>query len=179
MEEIWKTIPILQGDYEASNLGRIRSTFKVIYKSDGTTYTRISKILKPALSGGYFKVGVSMDKKLKSYPVHRLVAFAFIDNPENKATVNHKNGIKTDNNVNNLEWMTFLENVKHCHENNLQTPFKGEEIGNSKLKEWQVLEIRSKYKPFETSLNQLAKEYNVSKRNILDIVKRRIWKHLP
>lgn len=177
--EMWKKIRCLNGEYEVSNIGNIRSTFNIVIRSNGWRHTRVSKVLKPATTkDGYRRVGVCVNKKLKTFNVHRLVALEFIENPLNKAEVNHINGIKDDNRVDNLEWVTRQENLKHCIDNKLQTAFKGEEIGNSKLKEYQVLEIRNKFIPRIYSRVKLAKEYNVSEATIKDILQKRTWKHL-
>lgn len=112
------------------------------------------------------------------YKIHRLVALAFIPNNENKKEVNHIDGNKLNNHVENLEWCTRQENIEHCILNKLQKPFKGEEIGNSKLLEFQVIEIRNKFKPRVYSRTKLAKEYNVSEATIKDILYKRTWIHL-
>lgn len=176
--EIWKKIERFNFEYEISTHGRIRSVYGFTIRDNGRKYTRVSKILKPALDGGYLKGAVCVNKKLTAYKIHRLVAEEFIPNIENKAEVNHIDGNKTNNNVSNLEWATRQENIEHCILNNLQTAFKGEEIGNSKLKEYQVLEIRSKFIPRIYSRNRLAIEYNVSEATIKDILYKRTWCHL-
>jgi hypothetical protein len=106
MEEIWKDIDGYD-DYKISNLGRIRSFKPVAYKC-------VDGILKQSISkGGYCVVGLQKNGNRKGFLVHRLVAIAFISNPENKKTVNHKNGIGSDNHVDNLEWNTSSENILH------------------------------------------------------------------
>lgn len=98
MEE-WRVINDYP-NYSVSNLGNVMNT---------TT----NRMLKPTLKGGYHNVSLTNDESKKNFKVHRLVAMAFIPNPENKAEVNHKNKIKPDNRLENLEWMTHLENMRH------------------------------------------------------------------
>lgn len=176
--EQWKKIEEFNYEYEISSYGRIRSVENVIVRGNGWKYTRKSKILKPSGSGGYLRGAVCVNKKIIPYKIHRLVALAFIPNNENKKEVNHIDGNKLNNHVENLEWCTRQENIEHCILNKLQKPFKGEEIGNSKLLEFQVIEIRNKFKPRVYSRTKLAKEYNVSEATIKDILYKRTWIHL-
>lgn len=105
--EIWKPLP--GTGYEVSNMGRIKNSKR-------------NSILKPELrSNGYCKVCVAYGGAATNN-VHRLVASVFLENPENKKTVNHKNGIKTDNRVENLEWATYEENNQHAVETKLMKP---------------------------------------------------------
>ncbi len=107
MEELWKDVIGYEKLYQVSNLGRIKS---LKYKNK----FNIEKIIKPRDVGrGYLAVILYKNKKIKNLYVHRLVAQAFILKSENKLYVNHKDGIKYNNNVNNLEWCTQSENVKH------------------------------------------------------------------
>lgn len=176
--EQWKKIEEFNYEYEISSYGRIKSVENVIVRGNGWKYTRKSKILKPSVSGGYLRGAVCVNKKMIPYKIHRLVALAFIPNNENKKEVNHIDGNKLNNHVENLEWCTRQENIEHCILNKLQKPFKGEEIGNSKLLEFQVIEIRNKFKPRVYSRAKLAKEYNVSEATIKDILYKRTWIHL-
>ena len=86
----------------------------IVY-SDGKIFSLArNKFLKPYISqNGYERVRICYDGKFESWTVHRLVAMMFLDNAEGKNQVNHKNGIKTDNRVENLEWCTISENQKH------------------------------------------------------------------
>ena len=105
--EVWKPIPGFDGHYEASNHGRIKAVSRIVKDSLGRERPLAEKILSPfILNSGYQGITV----KNKNYLVHRLVASAFIPNPENKSQVNHKDENKLNNCVENLEWMTREEN---------------------------------------------------------------------
>ncbi len=108
MKEEFKTIAGFP-DYQVSNLGNVFSI-------------RANKILKKFSNpDGYVLYKLYEGKKPSTLKAHRLVALNFIDNPTNKTQVNHKNGIKSDNNLSNLEWVSKSENQIHAHKTNLQT----------------------------------------------------------
>ena len=112
--EIWK--PTSFEGYEVSNFGNVRSVDRVITDKNGVKYRRKGKMLSQNLDHkGYKRVQI----KNKWVPVHRLVAEAFIPNPENKPQVNHKDCNKHNNHVDNLEWVTNAENHKHKMENGM------------------------------------------------------------
>jgi hypothetical protein len=108
VEEIWKSVVGYEGKYEVNNLGIVRS---IPRKYWGRTYRNLAPNMD---NSGYFYVSLSKDRQVKSIKIHRLVAMAFIDNPKGKPMINHKNGIKTDNRVENLEWCTNSENQIHA-----------------------------------------------------------------
>lgn len=108
-EEVWKPIPKMLG-YEASNLGNVRN---VNWRSPG----RIRNLTKVHDRDGYYMVCLSPNGKQCNYRVHRLVAMAFIPNPEGKTQVNHINEVRDDNRVENLEWVDCPENNNYGFRN--------------------------------------------------------------
>jgi hypothetical protein len=121
MNEIWKPVSGYKGLYEVSNIGNVHSINRYVTNINGITSKRKGVNLKPAPNKcGYLQVGLSKNNSLMSYLVHRLLAIAFIPNPENKPTVNHKDGIKTNNYDWNLEWATKSEQAIHSLNNNLR-----------------------------------------------------------
>lgn len=130
MEE-WRVIPSLKGNYEASNLGRIR-------RCTPGCGTRPGLVMRPRLSRGYERLTLSVDSKQLCRSVHRLVAEAFLGDLPGDQQINHKNGIKHDNRIENLELCTPAENTRHAYEA-LKLPYpkppesKGQANGRAKL----------------------------------------------
>lgn len=125
-----------EGLYQVSSLGRVKSLPKFIntnknYPSIG--YMTKEKILKNFTStNDYLRICLRKDNQSIFYLVHRLVAQAFLPNPNSLPQINHINGIKTDNRIENLEWCTAKENAQHALKNNLKIPKRGIENKNSK-----------------------------------------------
>ena len=169
MKEIWKVIDGYDGRYEVSNQGNVKSNYGV------------GRILKPAITSWnnhpIKALILNKNGKQKCCKVHRLVAEAFIDNPDNKPEVNHKDGNSLNNNDWNLEWNTHDENMKHATKNRL-LDMKGEKHWKSILTEITVREIRSKYTPKKYTQQMLSTEYNVSKRQIRNIITGKQWGHI-
>lgn len=118
--EEWKYHPIFTS-VAVSSLGRISSKDKIVLHNYGNTAVKKGKILSQSItSKGYLNCGITHDGKTKTMRVHRLVAETFIPNTENKPQVNHIDGNKINNSVNNLEWNTSTENVRHAWRTGLQ-----------------------------------------------------------
>jgi hypothetical protein len=157
MSEIWKVIPPYPL-YEVSNLARIRR------KETG-------RVIKSFLRGnGYYLIRLTPYSK--NIAIHRLIAFAFIDNVDNKPYINHKNGIKTDNRIENLEWVTGKENRIHAVSTGLITNTTKGKRSHSKLDITQVLTIR-KCLNDGMLCKPLADYFHVSQ-TLISAIKRRV-----
>lgn len=173
--EIWKDVLGYEGIYQVSDLGNVKSLDRVSYHPRFGDMNLKGGIKKQCNNRyGYLMVGLHKEGRLKSHTVHRLVAIAFIPNPENKSEVNHKFGNKKDNRAIVLEWNTQEENIEHAIRTGLSVS-KGEYNSNSKLTESQVLEIR---KNTTKTMRQMSIEYNVVFSCISGIIKRKTWKHI-
>lgn len=181
MQEIWKSLKDIVecGDnYEVSNMGRVRSVDRKVNSWNGG---RVSKgiILKTWINRYDYEMVTFQDTDTKkSYGVHRLVALAFIPNPDNKPEVNHEDGNKVNNNVENLTWATFSENRKHAFETGLQYGVKGQDNVNAKLTDEKVIELFEKYKTNNYSMQQLADKYDSSLTVVSTIINGTAWTHL-
>lgn len=162
MKEIWKVVND-HPKYMISNSGRVMS-----FKTNNPKIVGTKRLSQK----GYYRVGIDGRRTF----VHRLVAEAFIPNPDNKPEVNHINGIKTDNNVQNLEWVTSGENQKHAYKRGLREPirFFGELNPGAKLTNKQVEEIMEALKFGKRGIQkELAIKYNVSSSLISNIKKKK------
>lgn len=122
MKEIWKDIKGYEGLYQISSFGNVKSLDRYIINKNGDKQYFPGKYLTQGISDNYLKVILSKNNKQRTFRVHILVARAFIPNPENKPEVNHIDGNKKNNKVNNLEWNTRSENEFHAYRNGLAKP---------------------------------------------------------
>lgn len=150
MIEIWKDIKGYEGKYQISNLGNVRS----LYDENQICKTPRTKMLRLCERNGYCTIVLSMKGKRKSLQVHRLVAEAFIPNTKNKPFINHIDENRKNNNVNNLEWCTQLENVKHSLHKKIGSMVNY--VGKSGEKY-----IRIKNNKYEVSIYYKGKRYYV------------------
>lgn len=132
--------------------------------------------LKPAIRKGYCRVTLYKNGKKKYFTIHRLVMLSFVG--ESKLQVNHINGIKDDNRLENLEYCAASENIKHAFKMGLSCK-KGENNTQSKLTEKVVIEIKTALlTPYRGINNDLAKKYGVTRYAITDIKIGKTWKHV-
>ncbi len=163
MEE-WKPVTNYEGIYEVSSQGRVKSLKQ--------NASRRKRILKPCAKNGYLSVNLFKDGACKHAYIHRLVAEAFINNPDNLKEVNHKDCDKTNNSVSNLEWCSRKQNLEHSYKNGLKRT--GENHGGHKLTQEQVDEIRSS----SLSQKELAKKFKVRQCTISAILRNKLWKEV-
>jgi hypothetical protein len=177
---IWKPIVGYENFYEVDNVGNIRSLDKLTRNGNKNPVIKKGKPIRAnKVKDGYLAVGVRGEfGKRITCQVHRAVAMAFIPNPLNKPTVNHKNGIKSDNRVENLEWATRSENSVHALKTGLKIPQKGSQMSESKLVESQIVFMRNLYLDAAVTYVELAKIFSVKKPTIGDVIRRTSWKHV-
>lgn len=164
-KEIWKDIPNYEGMYQVSNLGRVKS---LNYKRTGK-----ERVLKEKLNKkGYFNVNLYKDGKQKNHKIHRLVMLAFIGDSD--LHVNHKNGIKTDNQLENLEYCTHYENMKHAYD--MELLVKGEQNGQAKITRADAERI--KYGHQDMTQRAIAEIYGIHHSHVHRIRSGKKWAHI-
>lgn len=180
--EEWRAVPGWEGFYSVSNLGRVYSHPRLIFCQypDGVR-RRLNpgKMMKPRPCPlGYTSVILQRGNEAvcSTQKVHRLVAMAFIPNPDNLPQINHKNGKPGDNRVENLEWCTAEENIHHAvRELGMN---QGERSGHAKLTASLVTQIRQ-WAANGLSESQISMLVPVSRAQVGRIVRRERWQHLP
>lgn len=166
MEVEWKPVVGYEGLYEVSNDGRVRGVSRV---RNGVKTSGME--LRQNMSQRYLKVKLYKDGSHRTLVVHRLVAKAFIPNPENKPQVNHINGDRTDNSVTNLEWCTASENQKHAFRTGLKDP---EDTARATRKKVLQLDMNGNVIREWRSLSDAARELGLQVSNISHCCKGRI-----
>jgi hypothetical protein len=172
--EIWLPIKGYEGLYECSSLGRIKSLPRIASNNQPFPGGIRKQFIDPRPGYGYLNVGLNINGKKRSKCVHRIIAIAFLGLPSMSLDVNHINGIKTDNRIENLEWLSRSENIKHSFKLGL-SKIHGMYSRNKKLNTEKVAEIRQKYLPRKYSFRMLGREYGVSEATIRQIVNMESW----
>jgi predicted XRE-type DNA-binding protein len=168
MKEDWRDIPEYEGLYQVSNHGKIRNIKKGYF----------GRFLKGSIDkDGYITVGLRKEGKGKYNKVHRLVLTVFDRPPKPGEECNHKDGNKSNNFIENIEWCTHLQNMQH-KENVLGKHTRGENQVTHKLTEHDVKEIRVLIKEEKLTQKQIAGRYGVHQSVISSIKFGRTWKHL-
>lgn len=160
--EEWRDVPEFEG-YRVSSLGRIYSL----------KHNKI-RVLCPNRKG-YLGLGLYKNGKVYTKVVHRLVAKAFIPNPENKPQINHKSGIKSNNRVSNLEWCDQFENMRHAFDTGLKEGLPGEKNGRATLSQEIVDLIKSRYNSGE-KITDISRELNINLGKLRTILYGFSWK---
>lgn len=176
-EEIWKDIPEYEGFYQSSNLGRIRSLDRVSKRIRGGKINFCPKkgtILVPSKEGwGYHQVKIQIQGIVNKYKkVHRLIAFAFIYNPENKPHINHKDGNKSNNHVENLEWVTISENMHHAFDTGLNIGSQTGKSGVLHHRSRAVISIKQTAIIEHGSIGECARYFNVDRAAVFNAIKK-------
>ena len=179
MEEIWKDINGFEGMYQASSIGRVRSMDRILHhvrpKLNNKRVVRRfnGRILSEnKMKDGYLMTFLGKCGKMYPYRTGRLIAQTFVPNPHNKPEVNHINGIKSDNRIENLEWVTASENSIHAHRIGLTSPARGERIGCAKLNDFKVRVIR---RMSGFTQREVAEIFGVSQFSIWRVLNNRGW----
>ena len=182
MDEVWIPIKGYEGRYDVSNMGNVRSHDTVQTRSNGKVVCNfhiIGRVLKPRYTGRDAKHGKGYATVLiegKNLKVHRLVAEAFIENPNGYKQVNHIDGDKTNNAASNLEWCNGEQNIYHSLIHGMRPT--GEDMENHKLTKEDVRSIRTMYRKGSSvsGAKPLSREYGVSPETIKNIVERKKWR---
>ncbi len=181
--EIWKPILNYENEYEISNLGRVKSKARPCKGRQPVKeiYMKQQESRNTSQTGDsyYYVVDLYKNKKRKHMKVHRLIAEAFIPNPNNLPHINHINFNTLDNSLENLEWITPKGNSQHSLVHGRLRPpkLKGEDSPSSKLKESDVIFIRKNYTIKDIA--KISKIYGMSRAGMYHVLKRECWKHVP
>lgn len=171
MEQEWRDVIGYEGYYQVSNVGQVR-------RSKQSSGAKAGHILSQTVNRqtGYLMVGMSKNGRMRGHYVHVLVAEAFIYPRPIGMQVNHKDGNKTNNVINNLEYLTPSENTLHAYANGLIRHAVGEEIPTTRLNPGKVHTIRKLLKTHSQA--EIARMYGVHQSSISDIATKVTWKHL-
>jgi hypothetical protein len=136
INEKWAPVKGYEGFYEVSHTGKVNGIDRMVVSKKGLSRKKSREIKTRVNNDGYIEVRLSKNGKTTTTFIHILIAKAFIPNPLSKSEVNHINGIKADNRIENLEWSTHSENIKHAYKMGLLKPIGKHVIDNCSGKEY-------------------------------------------
>ena len=165
--EKWRDVVGYEGVYAVSNTGKVMR----IGKANNAV---VGGLLNAFFSNGYERVSLSMNSRKRKFTVHSLVADAFLGHSNGKQ-VNHIDGVKENNNLRNLEYVTARENTRHAFNLGLREGLKGERNPSNVLSEEQVLEIRKLAELGDLSQRKIAHMYGISQGTVSDINNKKSW----
>lgn len=157
--EIWKDVLGYENLYKVSNLGNVKSLKRIVKRSLKGDLLINEKILKPGNKDGYMQVSLCNNGVKKNYKIHRLVAQAFIENKNNKPIINHIDGKRHNNKVENLEWCTQSENIVHAYKIGNKKPINSKAYNKNLCYKIINTVTNEKYK----TITQAAKKYNIKR----------------
>ena len=173
IREEWRPVIGFEQEYEVSSLGRVRSSGRMVRARGGSTQWRRGRMLSPRVSTqGYTRVALSRRSKREEAPIHRLVAEAFIGPRPERNDINHKNGVKDDNRVSNLEYVTRGENLRHAYGTGLRPPT----YGHALLTTEQVRYARKVHGSL--TARQIAAELGCSVSAVWRLLNGTTWRHV-
>jgi hypothetical protein len=177
MKEEWRDIPEYEGFYQASNYGRIKSLSRYVVSGKSRRFIegRIRKQRKDLK--GYLSLSLHKNKKEKSFKVHRIVLTVFDRPPKEGEEGNHKDGNKSNNYLENIEWVTHKQNCEH-RDNILGKHQRGENNNQAELTEEQIKGIGILLKEGKLLQKEIAEKFNVSGMNIGRIKTGKLWSHV-
>lgn len=173
-KEVWKSIPGYDGLYEVSNLGRVKRYSKRF--KEGYIFRYPPK----TIYSGYYRIGLlDKNRKIKTWQYSTLVMITFKPYLGNEyVEVNHKDGNKLNNNIDNLEWVTPKQNVKHSYDIGIHKPLKGVSNGCAKLTDNNIRDIKRLYDGKKYTIYDLGRMFGCSGQNIWCILKGKKWSHI-
>lgn len=169
MTEEWRDVAGYGGRYQVSNLGRVRSLNRTIVQSNGKTQARRGRLLKPRpTKAGYRQVHLYEEGAGANQYIHRLVLDAFVGSAPDGTECNHKDGDKTNNHVDNLEWVSHTENIRHAYDNGL--------CGAAKLSPEIAEMIRKVYALGQHTQEQIGQMFGINQQMTSNIVRGESWR---
>lgn len=174
MQESWKPIPRYENIYEVSSHGNVRGVDRTVFHTDGRTRKLKGRVLKPRENlSGYYQVNLCKEGKCKQHSVHRLVAISFARNPLNLKEVNHIDGDSKNNHMDNLEWCTRADNMKHAKKLNL---IDYQNL-NSKISDDLAEKIRETYSNTDLTQKEIGEKFGLDQSQVSRIVNNKRWKN--